>query len=30
MNAETVLDIFKQITAIPRESGHEEPMTAFI
>ena len=30
MNAETVLDIFKQITAIPRESGHEEPMTAFL
>lgn len=30
MKAETVLDIFKQITAIPRESGHEEPMTAFL
>ena len=30
MNAETVLDFFKQITAIPRESGHEEPMTAFL
>ena len=30
MNAETILDIFKQITAIPRESGHEEPMTAFL
>ena len=30
MNANTVLDIFKEITAIPRESGHEEPMTAFL
>jgi len=30
MNAETVLDIFRQITKIPRESGHEEPMTAFL
>ena len=30
MNAATVLDIFRQITAIPRESGHEEPMTAFL
>ena len=30
MNAETVLDIFRDITKIPRESGHEEPMTAFL
>ena len=30
MNAETVLDIFREITKIPRESGHEEPMTAFL
>ena len=30
MNAETVLNLFKEITRIPRESGHEEPMTAFL
>ena len=30
MNSNTVLDIFKEITAIPRESGHEEPMTAYL
>ena len=30
MNAETVLDIFRDITKIPRESGHEEPMTTFL
>jgi dipeptidase D len=30
MNAATVLDIFKDITRIPRESGHEGPMTAFL
>ena len=30
MNAQTVLDIFKEITRIPRESGHEGPMTAFL
>ena len=29
MDAQTVLDIFKEITRIPRESGHEGPMTAF-
>ncbi len=30
MNSSTVLEIFKDITRIPRESGHEEPMTAFL
>ena len=30
MDAKTVLNYFEQITAIPRESGHEEPMTAFL
>ena len=30
MNSNTVLDIFKEITTIPRESGHEEPMTDFL
>ena len=30
MNSATVLDLFKEITRIPRESGHEEPMTAFL
>ena len=30
MDSKTVLDIFKQITRIPRESGHEAPMTAFL
>ena len=30
MNAQTVLDIFKEITRIPRESGHEGPMTAYL
>ncbi len=30
MNSEKVLSIFKEITRIPRESGHEEPMTAFL
>lgn len=30
MNSATVLDYFKEITAIPRESGHEEPMTAYL
>ena len=30
MNAATVLDLFKDITRIPRESGHEGPMTAFL
>ncbi|MBP5217828.1 MAG: aminoacyl-histidine dipeptidase [Bacteroidales bacterium] len=30
MNSEKVLEIFKEITRIPRESGHEGPMTAFL
>lgn len=30
MNSQTVLDIFKEITRIPRESGHEEPMTQWL
>lgn len=30
MNAETVLDIFREITTIPRESGHEAPMTEWL
>ena len=30
MNSEKVLEIFKEITRIPRESGHEEPMTAYL
>ena len=30
MTSKSVLDIFKLITAIPRESGHEEPMTRFL
>lgn len=30
MDAQNVLDIFKEITRIPRESGHEGPMTAFL
>ena len=30
MNSASVLDYFKEITAIPRESGHEEPMTAYL
>lgn len=30
MDATRVLDIFKEITRIPRESGHEEPMTRWI
>ena len=30
MTSESVLDIFKQITRIPRESGKEGPMTAFL
>ena len=30
MTSETVLDIFQEITRIPRESGHEGPMTAFL
>ena len=30
MNSGKVLEIFKEITRIPRESGHEEPMTAYL
>lgn len=30
MDSSTVLDIFKEITRIPRESGHEAPMTCFL
>lgn len=30
MNSEAVLDIFKKITAVPRGSGHEEKMTAWL
>jgi len=30
MNTETVLDLFKEITRIPRESGHEGPITAYL
>ena len=30
MTSESVLEIFKTITTIPRESGHEEPVTAWL
>ena len=30
MDANRVLEIFKEITRIPRESGHEEPITAWL
>lgn len=30
MNTSSVLAIFKEITAIPRESGHEGPITAYL
>ena len=30
MNSESVLRYFKEITRIPRESGHEEAMTAYL
>lgn len=30
MTSESVLDIFKTITTIPRESGHEGPITSFL
>ena len=30
MTSESVLDIFKEITTIPRESGHEGPITAWL
>ena len=30
MTSASVLDHFKTITTIPRESGHEEPMTAYL
>ena len=30
MDSATVLKYFQEITHIPRESGHEEPMTKFL
>ncbi|MBQ9411432.1 MAG: beta-Ala-His dipeptidase, partial [Bacteroidales bacterium] len=30
MNSETVLNIFREITSVPRESGHEEPMVKYL
>ena len=30
MDSKKVLDFFREITLIPRESGHEEPMTRFL
>ena len=30
MTSTSVLDLFKEITRIPRESGHEGPMTAYL
>lgn len=30
MDSNSVLEIFREITTIPRESGHEEKMTAFL
>ena len=30
MDSKKVLDFFKEITRIPRESGHEEPMTSYL
>lgn len=30
MDSQSVLDIFKEITRIPRESGHEAPMTSYL
>ncbi|MDO5443311.1 MAG: aminoacyl-histidine dipeptidase [Bacteroidia bacterium] len=30
MTSASVLNYFKEITTIPRESGHEEPMTAYL
>ena len=30
MDSQKVLSIFKEITSIPRESGHEAPMTAWL
>ena len=30
MDSASVLSFFKEITKIPRESGHEEPMTAYL
>ena len=30
MNSEKVLSYFKEITAIPRESGHEEQIVAYL
>ena len=30
MISERILEIFKEITRIPRGSGHEEPMTEYL
>ena len=30
MNSSRVLEIFKEITCVPRESGHEELIQAFL
>ena len=30
MDSNSVLEIFREITKIPRESGHEEKMTAYL
>ena len=30
MNSENVLSFFKEITKIPRESGHEEHIIAYL
>ena len=30
MNATTVLEYFKEITRVPRESGHEGPMMEYL
>ena len=30
MDSNSVLDFFKEITLVPRESGHEEPITGFL
>ena len=30
MDSQKVLELFKEITRIPRESGHEEQITAYL
>ena len=30
MNSESVLSFFKEITKVPRESGHEEQIIAYL